>query len=117
MNKEIWRPLPSHPRYFVSSHGRVAAIKPIKRILTQFLDKSGYSIVSIVGIGGRVRVHNLVAAAFIGKKPFGVQVNHKDGIKGHNYPDNLEYISQKENLRHAFRTGLMKNSGRKKKET
>jgi len=86
-------------------------------MLKQNRDGSGYPIVSIWGWGGRVRVHNLVAETFIGKKPFGSQVNHKDGIKAHNYPENLEYISQKENLRHAFRTGLMKNSGRKKKET
>jgi hypothetical protein len=81
------------------------------------MDGSGYPIVSIWGWGGRVRVHNLVAETFIGKKPFGSQVNHIDGNKCNNTPENLEYISQKENLRHAFRTGLMKNSGRKKKET
>ena len=116
MSNEIWRPYPSAPRYFVSNSGRILTIKPIKRILTQFLDKSGYPIVSIVGQGGRVRVHNIVAETFIGKKPFGTQVNHKDGNKCNNTPGNLEYISQAENLRHAFRTGLMKNSGRKKKE-
>lgn len=112
---ERWRHLPSNPRYLVSSHGRVCVPKT-KRILKQFLDSSGYAIVTIIGQGGRVRVHNLVAETFLGKKPFGSQVNHKDGNKLNNTPGNLEYISQTENLRHAFRTGLMKNVGRKRKK-
>jgi hypothetical protein len=113
---ETWRVVPSSPRHVVSNTGRVAVLKT-KRILSQLYDSSGYRIVSIWGQGGRFRVHNLVAEAFLGKKPFGAQVNHKDGNKSNNTPENLEYISQKENLRHAFRTGLMKNTGRKKKET
>jgi hypothetical protein len=98
----------------VSSKGRIVVLKS-KRILKQQVDGNNYRLVSIMGIGGRVRVHNLVAETFIGKKPFGSQVNHKDGNKGNNTPENLEYISQKENLRHAFRTGLMKNSGRRRR--
>lgn len=114
---ETWRVVPSSPRHVVSSTGRVAVLKT-KRILKQLYDSSGYRIVSIWGQkSGRIRVHNIVAEAYLGKKPFGSQVNHKDGNKSNNTPGNLEYISQADNLRHAFRTGLMKNTGRKKKET
>lgn len=113
--RENWRPVPSAPRYYASSLGRVMNSK--KKILTPFMDSSGYPIVSFWKVCGRVRVHNIIAETFLGKKPFGSQVNHKNGNKCDNRPENLEYISQADNLRHAFRTGLMKNSGRRRKET
>lgn len=114
--KEIWRPVPSNPKYFASSLGRI--INSRKKLLTVFMDSSGYQIVSFWQPGGgRIRVHNIIAETFLGKKPYGSQVNHKNGNKCDNRPENLEYVSQADNLRHAFRTGLMKNSGRRRKET
>lgn len=51
-------------------------------------------------------VHGLVAEAFIGPKPNGQQVNHRDGVKTHNAVTNLEYVSPRENRVHAIVTGL-----------
>ena len=50
------------------------------------------------------RVHRLVATAFLGPppEPDRVYVNHKDGDKGNNAVENLEYVTQAENLRHYF---------------
>jgi len=51
-------------------------------------------------------VHLLVAAAFHGEKPEGMEVNHKDGVKANNRPENLEYVTRAENVLHCHRIGL-----------
>ena len=51
-------------------------------------------------------IHNLVAAAFIGPKPNGLQTNHIDGIKINNKVDNLEYVTDIGNKQHAVNLGL-----------
>lgn len=81
------------------------------------VNNCGYSRVS-VPIKGKIMqklVHRLVAQAFISnphKKP---QVNHLDGTKSNNHRDNLEWATGLENMRHASRIGLLKNTGRKAK--
>lgn len=51
-------------------------------------------------------VHRMVAAAFVGPRPDGREVNHKDGDKQNNNVANLEYVSHAENMRHAVAAGL-----------
>jgi hypothetical protein len=55
-------------------------------------------------------VHLVVAAAFLGPCPDGLEVNHEDGDKSNCAVTNLEYLTRPENLRHAYRTGLRKVS-------
>ena len=59
-----------------------------------------------IQINGRLRkysVHILVAKAFIGECPPGWEHNHKDGNKRNARPDNLEFVTKSENIRHAYR--------------
>ncbi len=60
-------------------------------------------------IKSQSKIHILVATAFIGDKPPSCQVNHKDGNKGNNCASNLEYVTQSENGKHAYRLGLLKH--------
>ena len=62
-----------------------------------------------VSINGRPRdVHRLVAECFVPKPPGeNLEVNHKDGDKLNNRASNLEWTTHLENVRHAYRTGLI----------
>ena len=57
-------------------------------------------------------VHRMVASAFHGQ-PKGLEVNHKNGIKDDNRPENLEWVTRSENHLHAYRNGL---KGKNKKQ-
>ena len=57
--------------------------------------------------------HRLVWHALNGPIPKGLVVNHKNGIKDDNRPENLEVCTDSENLSHAHRTGLINQTGQK----
>lgn len=57
-----------------------------------------------MSIGGKIRnqyVHILVAHAFLGERPKGHDVNHKNGIKTDNRLENLEYLDRKQHEYHT----------------
>ena len=75
----------------------------------QRFDKYGYKRVSLSknGIVKTISVHRLVAITFV-EGDSKLTVNHKDGNKLNNHFSNLEWLSSRQNLQHAFRTGLKK---------
>ena len=50
----------------------------------------------------RVMVHVLVLLAFVGPRPEGYDANHIDGDKANNAVHNLEWVTRRENILHAF---------------
>lgn len=103
---EEWRPVVGFP-YSVSNCGRVRSEHSCTRngkIMRTRMDRYGYPVVMIQS-RGRIRVrtvHGIVAEAFLGPRPFNQQVNHKNGDKTDNQPDNLEWVTPFANIKHAL---------------
>jgi hypothetical protein len=53
------------------------------------------------------QIHKLVWMTYVGDIPDGLEVNHKDLNKSNPSLDNLELITHKENMRHAYENGVM----------
>lgn len=94
-----------YPGYFVSDSGRVYSTLS-KRFLTPCMS-NGYHQVALGGQRGkRIGIHVLVAVAYIGARPAGLVVNHKNGNRTDNRAENLEWVTPRENVLHAYRIGL-----------
>ena len=109
--QEIWKPVAEcNGEYYVSSWGRVKSFKFGKeRILKPSLIGNGYPAV-IITQGKAIKkcytIHKLMALAFIPNPENKSSVNHKDGNKTNNHIDNLEWMTSKENVQHAWENGL-----------
>lgn len=109
-----WRPVPEYEGiYEVSENGQIRRCVDKRnhragKILAQHLTHDGYCRLTLhKDCESRMfTIHVLVAAAFIGPRPSGLQVNHKDANKLHNNYLNLEYATGQENQQHASVHGL-----------
>lgn len=99
-------------RYSATSNGDVFSHLS-KLTLKAKKQNSGYLEVALCRSDGKIEyklIHRIVCEAFNGEHPDQKMfVNHIDGDKTNNRPENLEWCSRSENMRHAFDTGLMKN--------
>ena len=113
--KEIWKPIEG-TRYEVSNTGKIRSLDYKRsgkiRELKPAADPKGYmkTMLLINGKNKTVKVHRLVAKAFIPNPDNLPQVNHKDGDKRNNCVENLEWITNYDNAHHAMENGLFKNS-------
>ena len=107
-DEELWREWPQDPRIMVSNMGYVVSCKrggwhPLK----VSHNARGYQRVGAVH-GSPQLVHRMVAETWIDNPNHYRDVNHINGDKDDNRDENLEWVTQSQNMRHAWRTGLTK---------
>ena len=116
---EIWKDVKDYEGFYqVSNLGRVKSLDRFDRIhhhwkgkmLKLAMSRGGYLAVELNknGKASKKSVHRLVAEVFVPNPLNKSMVNHLDGIKTHNTPDNLEWCTDSENKYHAYRNGLNK---------
>lgn len=112
--EEQWKDIPGYEgTYQISNHARVRSLARNYphgfRIRQKWLN-AGYEriILSKNSLRKSYYVHCLVASAFVPGYFLGADVNHKDGIKTNNLPENLEWVTHVQNMKHAFALGLSK---------
>lgn len=120
---EIWKDIKGYEGlYQVSNLGNVKNLKrKVKisktlekykeipeHILKPIKNKCGYLYVSLANNGKikNVRVHKLVAEAFIPNDNKILQINHINGLKSDNRVENLEWVTCKDNINKAWEMGL-----------
>lgn len=133
MKNEVWKDINGlEGKYQISNYGRIKRKEYSiirnngrkqtwkEKILKPTKDASGYlGIRSCTknnlqnGKSITLRIHRLVAEAFIDNPNNYNFVNHKDGNKLNNCVENLEWCTCKENIIHAWETGLCDKCKRK----
>lgn len=113
MEAEIWKPIKGYEgQYDVSNLGNIRSLsyhqtEKIKK-LSPFPDKKGYLQVDLRKRS--IKVHRIVAETFIPNPENKQQINHIDGNKSNNRVENLEWCTQSENQKHAYKNGLKPKS-------
>lgn len=111
MTEEEWLPVREFPdHYEISSLGRLRRVNPYRanqanKARVPQTAKNGYTVY-MLSVGNKPYLrsaHRMVADAFLGPIPEGMQVNHKDGDKANSYLGNLEIVTQGENMAHSYR--------------
>lgn len=114
--REGFRIIPSFPRYAINIEGKIIDIE--KNCYVDSFSETTHGYISVYirssdrSSNKNIAFHRLVALAWIPNEDFLNKpiVNHLDGNKQNNKPENLEWCSHQENCKHAVDTGLIQSN-------
>lgn len=118
---EEWKLIEDYPYYEVSNQGNVRSYKSRKTItktphsLVPQIDGRGYCYVNLYDNNHKmksIKIHRLVATAFIPNLNNFPEINHKDENKLNNSVENLEWCDSKYNVNYG--TGHQRSSETRK---
>lgn len=108
MEHEEWSDIAGYEGlYQISNYGEIKS-SYTNKILKPNHENTGYLTVALYKSSKvrRCKIHRIVAETFIANEHKKPVVNHKNGDKTDNRVQNLEWATHKENMQHAFATGL-----------
>ena len=130
---EVWKGIPNYEGFYqVSDIGRVRSVDRVVtfkdgrvrkykgKVLKPSIGNTGYELVRLCNNGRCITksVHRLVLETF---KPHvnmdNLDVNHMDGNKLNNHLTNLEWLTRRDNILHAYDMGLIDNEGERSPHT
>jgi len=128
--EEIWKLIPGYTKYEASSFGRFRSLHFFDRpsssgpknfrngekvIMKQTMATKYLSVMFCEeGVRKRLISHRLIALTFIENPHNKGYVHHKDSNRLNNHISNLEWVTQSENIKHAYDQNRM-NTKRSKK--
>jgi len=114
MTKKIeFKKIKEYESYTIYLDGRIYSDLS-KRFINGHYDYYGYKNIQLYKneIPKSFKIHQLIAKAFIPNPENKPNINHINGVKDDNRVENLEWCTQKENIQHAWDTGLNKTSNK-----
>lgn len=107
-----------YPDYVIYEDGRIFGNSTKKVFIKPSLTLDGYPQVNVKtklaknGYRHSIKVHRLIAMAFV-PNPYGYkEVNHIDGNKENNHFSNLEWCTRSHNIKHCHSLGLRSSKGK-----
>ena len=118
--EKVIRPVQGYEgHYEVDAAGNVYSVKRGRNLLVKRINPSGYEVVTLCknGVQKTMRVHRIVASAFIPNPDNLPIINHKDENRINNSVENLEWCTPRYNLMYGGARERASNKMRGRKHT